>query len=320
MILVMKAMMKKIRNQINGLLLLDKPLGLSSNRAIQRVKWILNAEKVGHTGTLDPLATGLLPVCLGEATKFANYLLDGDKEYLATAQLGIITDSGDSEGKLVASNPVDTDLTKIQAALQLFTGAISQIPPMYSALKHNGRPLYEYAREGIEIERKVRQVVIHQLELISYNAELQQITFRAKVSKGTYIRTLAEDIGNELGCGASLIALRRTQTNQFLLADACSLEDLEQIADLSELRLLSPAILCEQLANYTVSHEQYLAIKFGNPVHLNELPDGLSLEQEVKIYANQHFLGVATITERYERLWLTPKRIVSGLAAYDPWL
>lgn len=320
MILVTKVMMKKIRNQINGLLLLDKPLGLSSNRAIQRVKWILNAEKVGHTGTLDPLATGLLPVCLGEATKFANYLLDGDKEYLATAQLGIITDSGDSEGKLVAANPVDTDLTKIQAALQLFTGAISQIPPMYSALKHNGRPLYEYAREGIEIERKVRQVVIHQLELISYNAELQQITFRAKVSKGTYIRTLAEDIGNELGCGASLIALRRTQTNQFLLADACSLEDLEQITDLSELQLLSPAILCEQLVDYTVSPEQYLAIKFGNPVHLNELPEGLLLEQEVKIYANQHFLGVATITERYERLWLAPKRIVSGLAAYDPWL
>ena len=320
MILVTKVMMKKIRNQINGLLLLDKPLGLSSNRAIQRVKWILNAEKVGHTGTLDPLATGLLPVCLGEATKFANYLLDGDKEYLATAQLGIITDSGDSEGKLVASNPVDTDLTKIQAALQLFTGAISQIPPMYSALKHNGRPLYEYAREGIEIERKVRQVVIHQLELISYNAELQQITFRAKVSKGTYIRTLAEDIGNELGCGASLIALRRTQTNKFLLADACSLEDLEQITDLSELQLLSPAILCEQLVDYTVSPEQYLAIKFGNPVHLNELPEDLLLEQEVKIYANQHFLGVATITERYERLWLAPKRIVSGLAAYDPWL
>lgn len=320
MILVTKVMMKKIRNQINGLLLLDKPLGLSSNRAIQRVKWILNAEKVGHTGTLDPLATGLLPVCLGEATKFANYLLDGDKEYLATAQLGIVTDSGDSEGKLVASNPVDTDLTKIQAALQHFTGAISQIPPMYSALKHNGRPLYEYAREGIEIERKVRQVVIHQLELISYNAELQQITFRAKVSKGTYIRTLAEDIGNLLGCGASLIALRRTQTNQFLLADACSLEDLEQITDLSELQLLSPAILCEQLVDYTVSPEQYLSIKFGNPVHLNELPDGLLLEQEVKIYANQHFLGVATITERYERLWLAPKRIVSGLATYDPWL
>lgn len=320
MILVMKVMMKKIRNQINGLLLLDKPLGLSSNRAIQRVKWILNAEKVGHTGTLDPLATGLLPVCLGEATKFANYLLDGDKEYLATAQLGIVTDSGDSEGKLVATNPVDTDLTKIQVALQYFTGAISQIPPMYSALKHNGRPLYEYAREGIEIERKVRQIVVHQLELISYDPELQQINFRAKVSKGTYIRTLAEDIGNELGCGASLIALRRTQTNQFLLADACSLEDLEQIADLSELRLLSPAILCEQLASYTVSPEQYLAIKFGNPVHLNELPEDLLLEQEVKIYANQHFLGVATITQRYERLWLAPKRIVSGLATYDPWL
>lgn len=320
MILLTKVMMKKIRNQINGLLLLDKPLGLSSNRAIQRVKWILNAEKVGHTGTLDPLATGLLPVCLGEATKFANYLLDGDKEYLATAQLGVVTDSGDSEGNLVATNLVNTNLTEIQTALQKFIGEISQIPPMYSALKHNGRPLYEYAREGIVIERKVRQVVIHELELIDYQADLQQISFRAKVSKGTYIRTLAEDIGNELGCGASLVVLRRTQTNQFLLADACSLEDLEQIADLSELNLLSPAILCEQLPNYVITPEQYQAVKFGNPVHLDELPVGRVLEDEVRLYAGEHFLGVATITQRYERLWLAPKRIISGLANFDPWL
>lgn len=320
MILLTKVMMKKIRNQINGLLLLDKPLGLSSNRAIQRVKWILNAEKVGHTGTLDPLATGLLPVCLGEATKFANYLLDGDKEYLATAQLGVVTDSGDSEGKLVANNPVNTDLNAILAALQSFTGEISQIPPMYSALKHNGRPLYEYAREGIVIERKVRQVVIHELELIDYQADLQQISFRAKVSKGTYIRTLAEDIGNELGCGASLVALRRTQTNQFLLKDSCSLESLEQITYLSELNLFSPDILCEQLPSYFITQEQYVAVKFGNPVHLDELPFNIALEDEVKIYAESHFLGVATITQRYERLWLAPKRIISGLANFDPWL
>lgn len=320
MILPTKAMMKKIRNQINGLLLLDKPLGLSSNRVIQRVKWILNAEKVGHTGTLDLLATGLLPVCLGEATKFANYLLDGDKEYFATAQLGIVTDSGDSEGKLVANNLVSTNLNAIQEALQHFTGSISQIPPMYSALKHNGRPLYEYAREGIEIERKVRQVVIHELELIEYNTNLRQIVFRAKVSKGTYIRTLAEDIGNLLGCGASLIALRRTQTNQFLLANACSLEDLESITDLSELNLLSPAILCEQLISYVITPEQYQAIKFGNPVHLDELPANLALEEEVKLYAGKYFLGVATITQRYERLWLAPKRIISGLSSFDPWV
>lgn len=320
MILPTKVMMKKIRNQINGLLLLDKPLGLSSNRAIQRVKWILNAEKVGHTGTLDPLATGLLPVCLGEATKFANYLLDGDKEYFATAQLGIVTDSGDSEGKLVANNPVNTNLNAIQEALEHFTGAISQIPPMYSALKHNGRPLYEYAREGIEIERKVRHVIIHELELVEYKADLQQIIFRAKVSKGTYIRTLAEDIGNLLGCGASLVALRRMQTNQFLLANACSLEDLESITDLSELNLLSPAILCEQLSAYSITAEQYSAIKFGNPVHLDELPVNSTLEEEVRIYAGEHFLGVATITQRYERLWLAPKRIISGLAVFDPWI
>lgn len=320
MILLTKVMMKKIRNQINGLLLLDKPLGLSSNRAIQRVKWILNAEKVGHTGTLDPLATGLLPVCLGEATKFANYLLDGDKEYLATAQLGVVTDSGDSEGNLVATNLVNTNLTEIQTALQKFTGEISQIPPMYSALKHNGRPLYEYAREGIVIERKVRQVVIHELELIDYQADLQQIIFRAKVSKGTYIRTLAEDIGNELGCGASLVALRRTQTNQFLLKDSCSLESLEQITDLSELNLFSPDILCEQLSSYFITPDQYVAVKFGNHVHLDELPFNIALEDEVKIYAESHFLGVATITQRYERLWLAPKRIISGLADFDPWL
>lgn len=305
--------MKKIRNQINGVLLLDKPIGLSSNQAIQRVKRILNAEKVGHTGTLDPLATGLLPVCLGEATKFASYLLDGDKEYIATAQLGIITDSGDSEGNIVATNDVNCSLEQIQNALVKFIGEITQTPPMYSALKHNGRPLYEYAREGIEIERKVRQVIIHELELLDYNLELQQVNFRAKVSKGTYIRTLAEDIGNFLGCGASLIALRRTKTNQFQISDAISLDNIEICNQSNTLPLLSPEILCADLASYAISENDFVAVRNGNPVKINKIPDGYLCDQEVKLYAGNLFLGVACFINKYDQLWLAPKRLISGL-------
>lgn len=305
--------MKKIRNQINGVLLLDKPIGLSSNQAIQRVKRILNAEKVGHTGTLDPLATGLLPVCLGEATKFASYLLDGDKEYIAIAQLGVVTDSGDSEGNIVATNAVDCSLEQIQRGLIQFIGEISQTPPMYSALKHNGRPLYEYAREGIEIERKIRQVIIHELELIDYNSELHQLSFRAKVSKGTYIRTLAEDIGNYLGCGASLIALRRTKTNQFIIDDAVTIDKIEELNQNNQLPLLPHEILCADLAGYAISENDFVAIRNGNPVKINQIPDGYSCNQEVKLFANNLFLGIACFVHKYEQNWLAPKRLISGL-------
>lgn len=303
--------MKKIRNKIDGVLLLDKPLGLSSNQAIQKVKWILNAEKIGHTGTLDPLATGLLPICLGQATKFAGYLLDGDKEYVATAQLGVITDSGDSEGNLVEARAVDTDLERVLSVFKHFIGEIVQIPPMYSALKHNGRPLYEYARAGIEIERPARNVTIHSLHLDDYNPQLQQITFTARVSKGTYIRTLAEDIGNLLGCGASLIALRRTKTNQFQIQDTITLDDLVA-KGVEPQQLLAVDVLTEELKPYELTDTEFAAVKFGNIAP--SLQNQYSLNQEYRLYFQQHFLGVGYFNAIENQIFLHPKRLVSGLS------
>lgn len=303
--------MKKIRNQINGVLLLDKPLGLSSNSAIQRVKYLLNAEKVGHTGTLDPLATGLLPVCLGEATKFASYLLDGDKEYIATAQLGVVTDSGDAEGNIVATNIVNTSLALIEQAINKFRGAITQIPPMYSALKHNGRPLYEYARAGITIERPSRNVIIHELELLNYNPELQQIMFRARVSKGTYIRTLAEDIGNALGCGASLVQLRRTHSNLFSIDNAYAIDDLLQVENWQELHILPVDILCQDLAKFTIDDKLLPAISNGNKCKLvNMQQDDPLINQSVRVYHQDKFMGIAELQLHHGIVELCPKRMM----------
>lgn len=309
--------MKKIRNQINGVLLLDKPKGMSSNQAIQKVKYILNAEKVGHTGTLDPMATGLLPVCLGEATKFANYLLDGDKTYIATLQFGIVTDSGDSEGNIISRNEVHVNLDAIKSTLIKFTGPITQIPPMYSALKHNGRRLYEYAREGITIERDARQINIYHLNFLTYDTNLAQLVIEAKVSKGTYIRTLAEDIGNELGCGASLIALRRTQTNQFSIDQAVNFISLEESSQ--QATILPPEILCSTLQSLSINPDQYATLKYGNPTLFEDLPRGLSVETEYTIFANGKFLGIAQFSYKDNRLMLCPKRLINQLNSCNPW-
>lgn len=308
--------MKKIRNKIDGVLLLDKPLGISSNGAIQRVKRLLNAGKVGHTGTLDPQASGLLPVCLGEATKFASYLLDGDKEYLATAQLGIITDSGDSEGNIVARNEVDITPEQLADAIQHYTSSYLQIPPMYSALKYQGKPLYEYARAGIEIERLGRQVTIHELEMVEYNRQLQQLTFRAKVSKGTYIRTLAEDIGNYLGCGASLVALRRLSSNDFHVDNTISLETLEELSNSVDVPLLPCEVLVADLPVYNLSVEEFAVIKFGNLLPLNGLGSH-SNQAIVSLFAADQFLGVGEIDA--DAMLLRPRRLISGLSGIDPW-
>lgn len=311
-------MMKKIRQKIDGVLLLDKPLGISSNGTIQRVKHILNAEKVGHTGTLDPQASGLLPVCLGEATKFASYLLDGDKEYLATAQLGVVTDSGDSEGNIVASNPVTVDLAQIESALAHYATTYLQIPPMYSALKYQGKPLYEYARAGIEIERPGRQVTIHELKLVEYNLQLQQLKFRARVSKGTYIRTLAEDIGNYLGCGASLLALRRLSSNEFQVDNAITLDVLSELANNQQpLPLLSSSVLVRSLAKYQLTAADYEIIKFGNILRLASVGD-FTETTSVALFAAEMFLGVAEIDVAASLL--RPRRLISGLSGITPWL
>jgi tRNA pseudouridine55 synthase len=220
------------RRPVHGVLLLDKPLGLSAQAAVAKVKWLLAAEKAGHTGTLDPLATGLLPICLGAATKLAQVHLDADKGYEAVLRLGVRTRTGDAEGEVVARAPVDPALLTaehLDRVARRFTGEIEQIPPMHSALKKDGRALYEYARAGVEVERPARRVTIHALTLAPVPDDPTALTLRARCSKGTYVRTLAEDIGQALGCGAHLIALRRTATGGLSLSDAITVDALQAL-------------------------------------------------------------------------------------------
>ncbi len=221
------------KRAVHGVLLLDKPLGLSSNDALQKVKRLYRAEKAGHTGTLDPLATGLLPLCFGAATKFSQISLDADKTYRATLQLGVSTTTADAEGEVIERRDVDVDRPRFEAACARFTGLIHQVPPMHSALKHEGKALYEYARAGTEIEREARTVTIHRIDIVSAdNQGAQDVwTIDVRCSKGTYIRTLAEDIGKELGCGAHLAALRRTASGPLTLEDAHSLDALAAMSE-----------------------------------------------------------------------------------------
>lgn len=225
------------RERIDGVLLLDKPSGMSSNAALQQAKRRLNAAKAGHTGTLDPLATGLLPLTFGEATKFSQMLLDADKVYEAVVRLGVETDSGDAEGQVIATADVAYEPAALDAALDALRGEIEQIPPMHSALKRDGKPLYEYARAGIEVERASRRVTIHALDCLSATGE--EITLRVHCSKGTYIRTLAIDLGRALGCGGHLTALRRTAIGAFDLEQAVTPEMLNEAAEPKA--LLAPA-------------------------------------------------------------------------------
>lgn len=222
------ARVKIVRRPVHGVLLLDKPLGLSSNDALQKAKWLLRAEKAGHTGTLDPLATGLLPLCFGAATKFAQVSLDADKRYLATVRFGQTTRTGDAEGEVLEERPVAIDRAALEAACARWTGPIRQLPPMYSALKHKGKALYEYARDGIEVERAARELTIHTIDIVDWHPENPDAaTIEVCCSKGTYIRTLAESIGETLGCGAHLVGLRRTASGPLTLANAVTLEQLE---------------------------------------------------------------------------------------------
>lgn len=220
---------KRKRVPVHGVLLLDKPAGMSSTQALAKAKWLLNAEKAGHTGTLDPFATGLLPLCFGEATKFAQDLLEADKTYEAVVRLGITTTTGDTEGEVVETRPVTICRDEVEAVLRNFRGPIRQVPPMYSALKRDGKPLYEYARKGITLEREARDVTIHALELI--DLALPEMTLRVTCSKGTYVRVLGEDIGAALGCGAHLRALRRTGIDTLDLSAATGLDALASLAE-----------------------------------------------------------------------------------------
>lgn len=226
------------RRALHGVLLLDKPLGLSSNDALQKAKWLLRAEKAGHTGTLDPLATGLLPLCFGAATKFSQVSLDADKRYRATLALGRTTSTGDAEGALLRERPVAVDDAMVADACARFTGPIAQLPPMHSALKRDGKALYEYARAGIEVERTPRAVTIHAIDIVERHDAALVIDVRC--SKGTYIRTLAEDIGEALGCGAHLAALRRTGSGPLRVDDAVTLEQLAALDEPAREALLKP--------------------------------------------------------------------------------
>ncbi|HEY1393271.1 MAG TPA: tRNA pseudouridine(55) synthase TruB, partial [Methylibium sp.] len=226
------------RRALHGVLLLDKPLGWSSNDALQKVKGMLRAEKAGHTGTLDPLATGLLPLCFGAATKFSQVSLDADKAYRATLQLGVTTTTGDAEGEVLERRQVDVSGDKLQRACAALTGEIDQLPPMHSALKHEGKALYEYARAGVEIERAPRRVTIHRLDIVSWQAD--ELVLDVHCSKGTYVRTLAEDLGRALGCGAHLSALRRTACGPLRVEDAVSIEALAEMTEAERWALLRP--------------------------------------------------------------------------------
>ena len=221
------AQVKRIRRAVDGIILLDKPRGFSSNAALQKVRWLLNAEKAGHTGSLDPLATGVLPLCFGEATKFSQYLLDADKGYETLMQLGVTTTTADAEGEVLERRPVTVGRADIEALMPRFRGEISQIPPMYSALKRDGQPLYKLARAGEVVEREPRSVTIARLELLTCEAE--QARLEVDCSKGTYIRTLVEDIGQLLGCGAHVAQLRRTKAGPFDLSRTVTLEELERV-------------------------------------------------------------------------------------------
>jgi tRNA pseudouridine55 synthase len=248
---------------VDGILLLDKPLGLSSNQALQRVRRLFRARKAGHCGSLDPLASGVLPICLGQATRFSSYLLGASKTYRARCRLGSTTTTGDAEGEVVETFPVSVDERQVERVLKDFLGKSEQLPPMYSALKHEGRRLYELAREGRQVEREARPIEIYRLELLSFAPS--SIEIEVHCSKGTYVRTLAEDIGKGLGCGAHLEALRRTAVDTLTLADCHGLESLEELADEGAIDalLLPPAAALERYPELELEADSARDIRHG---------------------------------------------------------
>ncbi|HCU84835.1 MAG TPA: tRNA pseudouridine(55) synthase TruB [Methylophilus sp.] len=295
---------KRIKRAISGVLLLDKPYGFSSNQALQKVKWLYQAQKAGHTGTLDPLATGVLPICLGEATKFAQHLTDENKTYVATVKFGVTTTTGDKEGDVISQ--VDCHITRedVERVLPQFMGEITQVPPMYSALKVNGKPLYEYARDGVELERAPRQVTIHALRVLGCADNSAEI--EVCCSKGTYIRTLGEDIGKVLQAGAHLTALRRTATATYQIAHTVSIEALEQMtAEQRDALLLPVDTAITALPKILLQEDAAYYFKQGNPVWVSgSIPAG-----ELRIYSEAGlFLGVG-FQQRDGRV--APKRVVN---------
>jgi tRNA pseudouridine55 synthase len=304
--------LKRDSIRLDGVVLLDKPSGITSNAALQRVRRSYRAAKAGHTGTLDPLATGLLPVCLGEATKFSALLLDADKTYLADIRFGVTTATGDAEGAVVARGAVSgltpQAITEVLSGIQ---GALDQVPPMYSALKHQGRALYEYARAGETVERASRAVMIHAVEVVAVGADHARV--RLRVSKGTYIRSVAEEAGRRLGCGAHLAALRREATGGLHLGQAVTLEALEAMPEPERMgRLLPVDLLVQALPRVEVTAEDAEALRQGRQVPAPAgTPDGV-----LRLYGSGcGFLGVGTLTSQ---AWIAPRRQLRQAAGAAP--
>ncbi|OYY49909.1 MAG: tRNA pseudouridine(55) synthase TruB [Methylophilaceae bacterium 17-44-8] len=298
-----KTQVKRVKRLVDGVLLLDKPFGFSSNQALQKVKWLFQAAKAGHTGTLDPLATGVLPICLGEATKFAQYLTDADKTYVASVQFGTTTTTGDAEGDVLSTHPVTFTRPQLEQAIKQFEGEISQVPPMYSALKHEGKALYAYAREGVEIERKARIVYIRAITLDSYAGGVAELSVTC--SKGTYIRTLAEDIAHALGCGAHLIGLRRTATASYDISQTVCLETLESMTQEERVQLLLPVdSAIESLPKVVLNADAAYYLQQGQPVwQSGKIPDS-----DLRLYDEQHhFLGLGSLQSDGK---IAPKRLL----------
>ncbi len=303
--------------RIDGVLVIDKPAGLTSNGALQRAKGILFAAKAGHTGSLDPLATGVLPLCFGEATKLSQYLLGADKEYLTTVVLGVRTDTADADGQEIAvASAADVDLTAIEDVLPRFRGLIRQVPPMYSALKRGGVPLYELARRGEEVEREAREVSIHSLELMGFEpGERALLRLRVRASKGTYVRTLAEDIGAALGCGAHVAELRRTASAQFTEAHAVPLARLQELRDEGDFDALDALMLpvecaVQHLPAVPVAESSLFYLCQGQAVMVAQVPPERGMVRVVD--EDGVFRGIGEITDDRR---VAPRRMMAAQSA-----
>ena len=281
---------------VNGILVLDKPAGESSNRSLQRVKRLFNASKAGHTGSLDPLATGVLPLCFGEATKISQFLLDADKRYSTTIKLGIKTASGDSQSEVLKTSEVNLDKKQVEDSLEMFRGEIRQIPSMYSALKHKGVPLYKLARKGEEVERKERVVTVYSLNLLDFRGD--EIDLEVHCSKGTYIRMIADDLGDQLGVGGHVTVLRRLQSGPFTLAQSVTMEQLEAAAQGTD-----PGILDQYLieADFAVEHLEKVDLPTITADFVRQgqavIARGLPTNGTVRLYDNGQFIGIGKILD-----------------------
>ena len=300
---------RKRGRDIDGVFLLDKPQGMSSNDIMQKVKRLFQANKAGHTGALDPLATGMLPICLGEATKFSQFLLDADKRYQVIAKLGERTDTSDADGQVVQTREVKVDEQQILAALPQFRGEIMQVPTMFSALKHNGRPLYEYARQGIVIEREARPITIFELLFIDYQAPY--LTLEVHCSKGTYIRTLVDDLGEALGCGAHVTMLRRVAVADYPRDKMMSWETLQQLAEQNDLAQLDALLLptdsaVSKLPALQLNENQSQGILFGQRIKFD---NPQNLRGKVRLFSDKNvFIGVALVDENNV---IRPQRLIT---------